>query len=160
MCDTLRNFFALSRLTSIEPEETKGNGAITVSAIEKALTGFHGEALIVRTLPNEESKKRRSWSGSNPPFFQPGVGNLLREAGIKHFLVDLPSVDAEQDGGVMAIHHEFWNYPASPRLDATITEMIYVDNQLPDANYMLQFSIPPLQTDAVPSQILLYSLLG
>jgi arylformamidase len=37
----------------------------------------------------------------------------LRSIGVRHLLVDLPSVDREEDGGVLAAHHAFWDFPAS-----------------------------------------------
>ena len=43
--------------------------------------------------------------------------------GIKHLLIDLPSVDREIDGGRMMSHRAFWNYPDNPRHESTITEL-------------------------------------
>jgi arylformamidase len=66
------------------------------------------DALIVRTLPNDTAKLNRDYSHSNPCYFERDVAELIVKAGIRHFLVDLPSVDREQDDGVLAFHHLFW----------------------------------------------------
>jgi kynurenine formamidase len=39
------------------------------------------------------------------------AANFLRDLGIKHLLIDLPSVDKEARWWVLAAHHAFWNYP-------------------------------------------------
>jgi hypothetical protein len=82
----------------------------------------------------------------------------LAQQGIKHLLIDLPSVDPEEDGGRLSAHHAFWNYPQQPRLDATITEMVYVPSTIADGLYVLNLQIAPLETDASPSKPVLYSI--
>ena len=54
---------------------------------------------------------------------------------IKHLLIDLPSVDKEKDDGLLLAHHAFWNTLGELRLDATITEFIYVPNYVEDGTY-------------------------
>jgi hypothetical protein len=51
---------------------------------------------------------------------------LVSELGIKQLLIDLPSMDREDDGGKLLAHRAFWNYPSAPRINSTITELIYV----------------------------------
>jgi hypothetical protein len=50
----------------------------------------------------------------------------------------------------------FWNYPENPRMNATITEMVYVPNEVNDGIYILNLQIASLQTDASPSKPILY----
>ena len=73
-------------------------------------------------------------------------------------LCDIPSVDREDDGGKLLAHKAFFGVPESPRWDATITELIYVDNSIEDGLYMLDIQIASFQSDASPSRPLLYRL--
>jgi kynurenine formamidase len=156
--DTLTCTLAHARVQSLTYKHHANNGDAVISAAEIAecLKNFTGDALVVRTLPNDADKQTRLWSGSNPPYFEQGTGVILREHGIRHLLCDVPSVDRETDGGVMNVHHEFWHYPENPRRDATITEMIFVPDTVTDGDYLLQISVPPVESDAAPSDILLY----
>lgn len=43
----------------------------------------------------------------------------------KHLLLDLPSVDREQDGGKLLAHNAFWNTSKNVRYGCTISEMIF-----------------------------------
>ena len=81
----------------------------------------------------------------------------LREKGIDHLLIDLPSVDREQDNGQLLAHHAFWNYPEQTRLQSTITEFIYVPNEVADGMYLLNMQIAPFENDASPSKPVLYA---
>jgi hypothetical protein len=63
------------------------------------------------------------------------------ESGIQHLLIDLPS-DKEKDEGKLLAHKAFWNVTdvndlnLDARLEATITEMIYVpDNVVMEVIY-------------------------
>jgi hypothetical protein len=78
--------------------------------------------------------------------------------GVQHLLIDLPSVDREEDGGQMLAHKAFWQYPDNPRKEATITEMVFVPNEVPDDLYLLNIQIASLETDASPSKPLLFKL--
>ncbi|MBL7813341.1 MAG: cyclase family protein [Bacteroidetes bacterium] len=116
------------------------------------------DALIVRTIPNDDAKKGWEWSGHNPPFFAPETLAWLRDCGYRHLLTDLPSVDPEEDEGLLSAHHAWWNYPEAPREDSTITEMIYVDNGIKDGLYLLNLQFPPFESDASPSRPVIYPL--
>jgi arylformamidase len=54
-----------------------------------------GGALIVRTLPNADSKPLARWTGTNPPYFTADAIAWLLAAGIEHLVTDLPSLDRE-----------------------------------------------------------------
>jgi len=84
---------------------------------------------------------------------------LLVKKGIKHLLVDLPSVDREEDGGELKAHKAFWNFNDKVRKDATITELIYVPNKVKDGTYLLNLQIAPFENDATPSKPILYKIL-
>ena len=83
----------------------------------------------------------------------------LREKGIKHLLIDLPSVDKEKDGGRLLSHNAFWNTDGKVRMDATITEFIYVPNNVEDGEYLLNLMIAPFENDATPSKPILYKII-
>jgi kynurenine formamidase len=116
------------------------------------------EAIILRTLPNHADKMGRQYSNTNPPYLDAHLAKRMADAGITHLLLDLPSVDREEDGGALAAHKAFWRYPDNPRLNATITELVYVDNMIPDGLYLLEIQIPALQLDASPSRPFIYML--
>ena len=80
----------------------------------------------------------------------------IREMGYKHLLLDLPSVDREEDEGALAAHKAFWNFEQGMRKDMTITELIYVPDSIADGNYFLNLQIASLKTDASPSKPILF----
>lgn len=116
------------------------------------------EAIVLRTAPNDEAKRTRQYSGTNPPYPEPGIGQWLAEHGVRHWLLDLPSVDRELDEGRLLNHHQFWQYPAAIRRDCTITELAYVPDEIPDGLYLLNLQITSLASDASPSKPILYAL--
>ena len=80
------------------------------------------------------------------------------ENNVQHLLLDLPSVDREEDAGQLLAHHAFWQYPAQPRREATITELIFVPDEVADGLYLLNIQITSLELDASPSKPVLYLL--
>ena len=82
---------------------------------------------------------------------------LVRK-GIKHLLIDLPSVDRERDQGKLLSHNAFWDTEGKMRLDATITELIFVPNKIDDGTYFLNIQIAPFENDASPSKPVLYEI--
>jgi kynurenine formamidase len=160
----LKQFFFTAELISVEPEKKDEDLVITRSQIEKALKGKTPEAIVIRTLPNPESKKHTNYSKTNPPYLLEEAAAFIRENGIKHLLIDLPSVDREEDEGKLLAHKAFWNVKdvnnlnADARLDCTITEMIFVDDNVSDGNYILNLQIASFENDASPSKPVLYQI--
>jgi arylformamidase len=147
-------------ITIIPTKLTNGDLVITAIQLQEAFKNFelsNVTALILRTLPNDNYKYTINYSNTNPAYMQSKCAQVLANAGIKHLLIDLPSVDKEVDGGKLAMHHAFWNYPAQPN-NNTITEMIYVANQVDDGLYLLNIMIAPFHNDATPSKPVLYAL--
>lgn len=116
------------------------------------------ESLVIRTLPNDPSRKMVDYSNTNPPYFMPDAMEFLLEKGVMHLLTDLPSVDREEDGGLLLSHHVFWEHPQNTNRFRTITEMIYVPDDIPDGEYLLELQTVPFVNDAAPSRPLLYKL--
>lgn len=156
--ECVKNFFFTSQLISIEPEQKMDDLVITKTQIESSIEQGV-ESLIIRTLPNSIDKKNKAYSSTNPPYLEKEAAVLLRELGLKHLLIDLPSVDKEQDDGALAAHHAFWDYPNNTRFDCSITELIYVPSTIADGNYLLNLSFAPFHNDASPSRPTLYALL-
>jgi arylformamidase len=156
----MKRFFFLAQLVSINPEKRGADSIITFEQIKASFQKKDkSEAFIVRTLPNTADKTHRQYTNSNPPFIEPEAMNWLYEEGIRHFLIDTPSVDKELDDGKLIAHHTYWNYPNNPRLDATITELVYVPNQVQDGLYMLNLQMAAIENDASPSKPTLYSII-
>lgn len=158
----LTQFFFKAFVISIYPErQDEGDRIVTrasiVSALEDVSDEELGTALVLRTLPNFEQKKRMHYTTTNPPFLDPAVMDYLIERNIDHLLLDLPSVDREEDGGALAAHKRFWQYPKNTRESATITELIYVPDNIADGSYFLQMQITSLQMDASPAKPVLYA---
>jgi kynurenine formamidase len=114
--------------------------------------------LIVRTLPNDDRKLRRQYSSTNPPYINEEAIQWMVKHDIDHLLVDLPSVDKEQDGGKLLAHKSFWQFPFNIRRKATITELIYVPNHIRDGYYLVNLQYYPFPMDASPSRPLIYAL--
>jgi arylformamidase len=152
--DALADGYFVAALITVYPTQHEDGDRII-----EALEWEDGvEALIIRTMPNYPDKRFRQYGGTNPAYLAAPLVRQMAASGIKHLLLDLPSVDREEDGGALAAHRAFWNYPENPRLDATITEMIFVDNTIADGLYLLQVQMPALMLDASPSRPYIYPL--
>lgn len=157
--DCMKDPFQLATLISLQPETTGDDKVITEKQLREKLEGTAAtNALIIRTLPNDAGKINAQYSGSNPAYFSAEALQYLRSKNVLHLVTDLPSVDREDDGGQLAAHHAWWNYPQDPRMNATITELVYVPEEVKDGSYLLLFSFSPLTSDASPSLLLLYPL--
>lgn len=123
------------------------------------------EALVIRTLPNDSSKLSRDYTEVSPPFFSLEAMQYIRSLGVKHLLVDLPSVDRMHDEGHLDNHHEFWSVekdsheiPVSDAIERTITEMIYAAPDVEDDIYLLEIQVAPWMSDAAPSRPRLFEV--
>jgi len=155
----LKKFFFIAELISVFPQQLKnGDEIILTEQAEKLLADKTPEALVIRTLPNDASKLQRNYSGNNPPYLHHEFAAFLVKIGVKHLLVDLPSVDREEDEGRLLFHKTFWQYPDNIRKDATITELIFVPDDVIDGTYLLNLQIASFELDASPSKPVLYAL--
>ncbi|AJR02596.1 cyclase family protein [Siansivirga zeaxanthinifaciens] len=155
----LKQFFFLAELVTIPPEKIDDDFVITKRQIQFALGNKKRDAIVIRTLPNTRQKLTRQYSNTNPPYLAEDATHLLKEKGIKHLLIDLPSVDKEKDDGELLSHHAFWNTSGAIRMDATITELIFVPNNIDDGTYFLNIQIAPFENDASPSKPILYKII-
>lgn len=160
----LKQFFFTAELISIEPENVNDDLVITKHQLEEKLKGKHPQAVVIRTLPNLQSKKSKNYSKTNPPYLAEEAAIFIREIRIQHLLIDLPSVDREEDEGKLLAHKAFWNVKdinnlnTDARLNCTITEMIFVEDKIQDGSYFLNLQIASFENDASPSKPILYSI--
>ena len=140
--------------------ETRPEGSVLF------LSDANSKALIIRTLPNDDSKLTRIYLDDIPPYFTTEAMEYIVGLGIKHLLVDMPSIDRIYDEGKLANHRIFWNVePGSfelnenSRVNNTITELIYVPNEVEDGNYILNLQIAPFESDASPSRPVIFKRL-
>ena len=182
--DCLKDAFIPASLISVKPEnadETNETYAIELSKNDKLITRNlienalripnHGfqipniEALIIRTLPNDESKLTREYLEIVPPFFSTEAMEFIVEIGIKHLLVDMPSIDRIFDEGRLSNHRIFWNVEAGKfelneksRTNSTITELIFVPSFIEDGAYLLNLQIAAFTADASPARSILFEI--
>jgi arylformamidase len=157
--ESLKTFFFIAEVISILPDSlANGDYVITDVHINNCLEGKKPEALIIRTVSNPPSKKEMQYSDTNPPYLTEEAMKYIVFLGIEHLLIDLPSVDKEDDGGKVSAHHIFWSYPEKPQTNKTITELIYVPNDVLDGTYLLNLQIASFENDATPSKPVIYRL--
>ena len=179
--DCLRDVFLTAKLVSVTPENARktvekypfemsdDDLLITRRALENAFAADspssvkNPQSLIVRTLPNDESKLSQVYLERIPPFFSTDAMLFLREIGIAHLLVDTPSIDRIFDGGKLSNHRIFWNVAPNEfetnrqtLMNNTITELIYAAAEIADADYLLNLQIAPFAADAAPSRPILF----
>lgn len=151
------------------PDPLPGDQWVTAQELRNAMkqAGYSPQpALVIRTLPNDEGKRFRDYGQGEPPaYFSNEAVDLVVGWGVRHLLIDLPSLDRSHDQGKLSGHRRFWGLPpagAAPsdpdRPDASITEMIFVPDVVPDGLYALSLQIAPFVTDAAPSRPLLFPL--
>ena len=167
--DCLKDVFVAAVLVSVEPEQFGFDlvlSKLALSNAHRALTNVRAtdtdlaSALIVRTLPNDDSKlTRRYGEGNVPPYFTPDAMEYIVACGFNHLLVDMPSIDRMSDEGKLVNHRIFWNVEpgsreinAATRMTSTITELIYVPDEVVDGEYLLNLQIAPFVADAAPSR--------
>ncbi|MGG6230274.1 cyclase family protein [Tenacibaculum sp. SDUM215027] len=156
----LSKFFFLAEVVTIAPEQLKNKDfVISKKQLQSTLGNKKRDAIIIRTLPNLSDKKSMRYSNTNPTYLLEEAAIYLKEKGIEHLLIDLPSVDKEKDEGKLLAHNAFWNTQGRIRMQATITEFIYVPNKIKDGTYFLNLMVAPFENDATPSKPTLYEII-
>jgi len=153
---SLSKYFFMSEVITVAPEKINGDFVISKKQLQYALGNKKREAVIIRTIPNLKDKLTRQYAHTNPPYLMEEAVQLLVDMGVEHLLVDLPSVDRENDDGALLAHKTFWNYDGKRRLQATITEFVFVANSIMDGKYFLNLQIAAFENDASPSRPVLY----
>jgi kynurenine formamidase len=154
--------FMAAALITIEPESCNEQRVITEEKIKSALSNINHscQALIMRTLPNDTAKYKKNYETNNSPYFSEDAISFINQTDFKHLLVDMPSID-RLDNENLTNHRIFWNVAEgichiNEPSDKTITEMIYVTNEIEDGFYLLNLQISAFSSDAAPSRPILY----
>lgn len=153
-----KNFHSIAEVLTLEaPLNSEGDNVVS---FDDFLTKrkFKTSAVIIRTQPNDTSKLKRKYSGTNPPYLDFRITKKLNEEGVQHLLIDLPSVDKEIDRGQLLAHRAFWGLPDKIRYECSITELIYVPNDIEDGLYLLNLQTLNLNMDASPSRPIIFKL--
>ncbi len=158
----LKKFNFITKVISVHPTELEnGDMVIFKDQIQSQLEKDEVPALVIRTLPNGDFKKRQQYSGTNPAYLHQEATQYMVDAGIQHLLIDLPSVDREEDGGTLLSHKAFWQYPdtlEAGRNKCTISELIFVEDGIKDGLYLLNIQFASFELDVSPSKPVLYRL--
>ncbi len=150
------------------PAPQPGDWLITAAALAQAWAsaaapaGFE-QALVLRTLPHTAERVARDYDAEPAAYFTAEAMRWVVALGVRHLIVDLPSVDRAEDGGQLTAHRLYWGLPpGSRRLAearrplATISELALVPEAVADGPAILQLQIPAWLSDAAPSRLLLY----
>ncbi|MCX6351874.1 MAG: cyclase family protein [Bacteroidetes bacterium] len=161
--DCLKEYFFSALLISVSVPENK---IVSRQQIEDAwlvakanfpkVLNFW-KAIIIRTLPNRLDKKTANYSGGSHAFFSSECMDFLNEKGIKHLLTDLPSVDKEDDPNLTA-HKVFFSHPTQWNKEKTITEMVFIPDEVADGFYLLNLQLSTFEADAAPSRPVLFEV--
>ena len=159
--DVLLPGFIRTELISVTPREwsetnesyhcdvNDDDWVITKKELETKL--FHSVyGLALRTLPNTKEKLTRNYKASNTAFFTMEAITFLNDLGIKHLVVDLPTIDRTNDDGMLGNHHSF--FETKPPYNKTITEFAFIPDSIEDGPYFMIIEIPAMQLDAAPSR--------
>jgi kynurenine formamidase len=151
---------------ALDPKDLVIDQDMLHHALKGTDSDFH-TCIVIRTLPNAADKKSRDYMEHPPAFFTEQAMEYLAGLEISHLLIDLPSVDRLFDDGKLSTHHQFWEVPReSHQIDEenpslrTITEMIFVPDEVADGSYLLDLQIAPFMADAAPSRPVLFALEG
>jgi kynurenine formamidase len=149
-----------------EPPPAAGDRLVTAAAIDAAAARHAGpppSALVLRTTGENP---HRAYLGPSPaPYLSRQAVAWAVAHGIEALVLDLPSADRAQDGGLLTAHRAFFGLPrGSRRADqagrpgACITELAWIPPQVADGFYLLDLQLPPFMADAAPSRPLLYAV--
>jgi len=130
--ETLQNFHHIAQVVTIYPRMMDNGDRVILKSQIAGVIGQDIKALVIRTMPNSDDKLRRIYSGTNPPYIDHEALSYIVEQGVEHLLIDLPSVDREEDGGIC--------------------------NSINDGLYLLNIQIASFELDASPSKPVLYKL--
>ena len=151
----MKEFVDEARLVTVKPTIVDGDVVVMLNDLESAWTQRDTSTLVLRTLPNGDWKRSAQWVVANAPYIHVDAMDLIVRSGIRHLIIDAPTVDRLEDQGVLAAHHRFWQWPDNPRLDCTITELVYIPSSVADGRYLVLFNVAPIHSDAAPSRPIL-----
>lgn len=140
------------------------NGEISRTAIERNAGEIFTDvtALILRTQPNPESKQWRDYTVEpDYPVLTAEAMQWLSRLPLKHLLLDTPSLDSMSNPD-LSNHRVWWGEGLEDHglgfnpQSRSITEMIFVADDIPDGEYWLHIELSPLVSDATPSRPMIF----
>lgn len=159
--DCLKDHFVLAQLVTIHPTQLENGDTVILNNHVQWLDNRNNcKGLIIRTKPNDLNKLNQDYSGTNPAYMHPEAIAFLVYRNYEHLLVDFPSIDREHDEGKLLSHKAWWKYPGRTRINSTVTEMIYVHDEIPDGLYILQLNALNWELDASPCRPILYPIIS
>jgi len=159
LISAMKQFLHVAQLIIITPERIEEDLVVTRALLEAAQIDASIVSLVVKTTKTDQVGEVHDFSGTNPPYFHPDAIAYLVDLGIAHLVVDLPSVDREEDGGKVLSHKTFWAKSVSThRENCTITELVFIPESLDPGLYLLSISPVKLNLDAAMSRVILYQL--
>lgn len=137
------------------------DAVISAAALAPALTaarargpGLRYDALILRVqaAPVEDDV---DFSGRNPPYPTDQAATLLAAEDARLLVLDLPSLDREDDGGTTPNHRAWWGLGPgrSARLDRLVFELARLPAGLDPGPVAVHLGAAPLRSDAVPASL-------
>ncbi|MDZ4840329.1 MAG: cyclase family protein [Bacteroidota bacterium] len=154
--DSMTQYMLLAYLVQIQLPEDTTNYALKVSDLnwtDDALK-LNISAIIIST--NDYVDKRNAqYSNTQPPYLSLELIEFLNSKGIKHLLLDLPSIDAENDQEMIG-HHTFFKENDNWLTEKTITEMNYIADKNISGLCLLQMQVLNIDSDASPSNPIIY----
>lgn len=154
----LQEHYFISEVISVDPLKQEDDRVIGKVQIENLLQGKRPKALVIRTFPNVKNKRSENYSNTNPTYMEWEAAAWLNEIGVEHLLIDTPSVDREQDNGELKAHKAFWGFPETKRLHCTISEFVFVADEIADGMYFMNLQTAPIENDATPSRPILHEM--
>lgn len=151
-----------------DPRPRPDDRLVTAAALREACNRYAAPApaaLIVRTSIGSDPPHREYRGPAPAPYLSRQAADWLVAREIESLVLDLPSADRAEDGGLLTAHRIFFGLPPGSRRAAdagrpraTITELAWVDPAIADGLYLLDLQIPPFLADAAPSRPLLYAV--
>lgn len=149
-----------------DPAAETGDRLLTAASLAAVSVLADGaEALVIRTQPNDRAKMHTDYTRETAPYLTLDAIAWINQKGVRHLVVDLPSIDRSNDRGRLAGHRLFWGLPPGDRDAAnalhprkTITELAYIPDHVTDGRYLLNLQIPAFVADAAPSRPRLFPL--
>lgn len=156
--EILDHYMMPALVVTVTPEQVGSDQKITPACLKALRNSPEVEALIIRTAPNSSQKPDKNYTETNWPYLTEEAAELIVAQGIQHLLIDLPSVDKENDNGSLVSHKILFGLPNNIRKKQTITETIFVPDFVVDSLYVLNLQLANIQNDAAPSRPVLYAI--
>ncbi len=143
----------------------KSDKIVSGAALLAATGGLDGiDALVIGTEPYHRHEAV-DFSGKNPAYLSAEAAAVIAASDVQHLVVDLPSIDREDDGGTTPNHRAFWGLKKGERASATashpqrtITELVCLPADVEAGIYALSLQVAPIASDAAPSRPVLVPL--